>query len=283
MNPYVEIIRPGNVIMAIIAVILVAILAKSVDIPIILAMLAVFFAMSAGNVINDYFDYKIDLINKPQRPIPSGRISLDNAKNYAYLLFILAAIVGFLISCLVDTWIPCAIVIFSDIILYLYAYKLKSTPLIGNLTVGFMTGLCFIFAGYTFNEGLIIYESYLLAFFALIMTTAREITKDIEDMEGDIAEGAKTFPILYGPKISAIIAISLIIIDCALCPLLYIYHIFNINYLIVVSIAVLIFLYGAVLLRNQDSKTANKVSKYLKTGMLIAFIAFAIGTFTITF
>ena len=50
MNPYVEIIRPGNVIMAIIAVILVAILAKSVDIPIILAMLAVFFAMSAGNV-----------------------------------------------------------------------------------------------------------------------------------------------------------------------------------------------------------------------------------------
>lgn len=63
-----------------------------------------------------------------------------------------------------------------------------------------MTGLCFIFAGYTFNEGLIIYESYLLAFFALIMTTAREITKDIEDMEGDMAEGAKTFPILYGQK-----------------------------------------------------------------------------------
>lgn len=103
-----------------------------------------------------------------------------------------------------------------------------------------------------------------LHFSALIMTTAREITKDIEDMEGDMAEGAKTFPILYGPKISAIIAISLIIIDCALCPLLYIYHIFNINYLIVVSIAVLIFLYGAALLRNQDSKTANKVSKILK-------------------
>lgn len=119
MNPYVEIIRPGNVIMAIIAVILVAILEKSIDVPIILAMLAVFFAMSGGNVINDYFDYKIDLINKPQRPIPSGRISLNNAKNYAYLLFIVAAIIGFIISYLADTWIPCGIVIFSDIVLYL--------------------------------------------------------------------------------------------------------------------------------------------------------------------
>ena len=70
MNQYVEIIRPGNVIMAIIAVILVAILAKSVDIPIILAMLAVFFAMSAGNVINDYFDYKIeDVIEKVKKII----------------------------------------------------------------------------------------------------------------------------------------------------------------------------------------------------------------------
>ena len=107
-------------------------------------------------------------------------------------------------------------------------------------------------------------------------------TNEKVDIEGDKLEGAKTFPIVYGSKISAIIAISLIIIDCALCPILYIYHIFNINYLIVVSIAVLIFLYGAISLRKQDSKTANKVSKYLKIGMLIAFIAFAIGTFTIT-
>ncbi|WP_299522945.1 UbiA family prenyltransferase [uncultured Methanobrevibacter sp.] len=282
MNPYVEIIRPGNVIMAIIAVVLVAILKKSIDIPIILAMLSVFFAMSGGNVINDYFDYKIDLINKPQRPIPSGRISLNKAKKYAEFLFIIAAIIGFIISYLVNTWIPCAIVLFADIILYLYAYKLKSTPLIGNLTVGFMTGLCFIFAGYSFNDPSIIYKSYLLAFFALIMTTAREITKDIEDIEGDKSEGAKTFPILYGTKISAIIAVSLIIIDCALCPILYIYHIFNLNYLIIVSIAALIFIYGAILLRNQDSKTANKVSKYLKIGMLIAFVAFALGTMTIS-
>ena len=64
MNPYIEIIRPGNAIMSAIVIILVAIIDRSFNLPIFLAMLAVFFETAAGNVINDYFDYNIDLINK---------------------------------------------------------------------------------------------------------------------------------------------------------------------------------------------------------------------------
>ena len=141
MNPYIEILRPGNALMGAIAIILVAIIDKTISIPIILAMATVFFETAAGNVINDYFDYKIDLINKPERPIPSGRISPKNGRNYGYLLFLLGTICGFLISYLTNNWIPFAIVLIADVILYLYAYKLKTTPLNGNLTVGFMTGL----------------------------------------------------------------------------------------------------------------------------------------------
>ena len=85
MNPYIEILRPGNAVMGAITIILIALIDRSISIPLVLAMLAVFFETAAGNVINDYFDYNIDLVNKPERPIPSGRISLKAGRNYAYL------------------------------------------------------------------------------------------------------------------------------------------------------------------------------------------------------
>lgn len=280
MNPYVEILRPGNALMGAISIILVAIIDKTFTIPVILAMITVFFETAAGNVINDYFDYKIDLINKPERPLPSGRISLKNGRNYAYLLFLAGTICGFLISFLTDNWIPFGIVLLADVILYLYAYKLKSTPLIGNLAVGFMTGFGFVFGGFSINNPDIIMTSIFLGFFAFVMTTAREIVKDIEDMEGDEADGARTLPLMIGERIPAFISAILIVIDSALCPLLYFQHIFGIYYLVVIAIAVILFLYSAVLIiKSQERETAAKVSKYLKIGMLIAFVAFVAGSF----
>ena len=280
MNPYIEILRPGNALMGAISIILVAIVDKTISIPIILAMIAVFFETAAGNVINDYFDYNIDLVNKPERPIPSGRISLKNGKNYAYFLFLAGTVCGFLISYLTNNWIPFIIVLIADVILYLYAYKLKTTPLIGNLAVGFMTGFGFVFGGFTINNPDIILTSIFLGFFAFVMTTAREIVKDIEDVEGDKKDGARTLPILIGKKTPAILATILIIVDCALCPLLYVYHIFGTLYLIIIAIAVILFIYSAILiLKSQDEATAHKSSKLLKIGMLIAFLSFALGSF----
>ena len=279
MNPYIEILRPGNAAMAAISIILIAFIDKTFTLPVIFAILTVFFETSAGNVINDYFDYEIDLINKPSRPIPSGRISLKNGRNYGYFLFLLGTICGFLISYLTNNWIPFLIVVFADIVLYLYAYKLKTTPLIGNLCVGFMTGFGFLFAGFSINNPHIIWISAILGFFAVVMTIAREIIKDIEDIEGDESTGAKTLPILIGRKIPAYIAFILIIIDVILCPLLYFYNIFTILYLVIIAVAIALFIYSAILiLKSQDKENAGKVSKYLKIGMLIAFVAFALGS-----
>ncbi|WP_405264508.1 UbiA family prenyltransferase [Methanobrevibacter sp.] len=280
MNPYLEILRPGNALMGAISIILIAIIDKTISIPIVLAMITVFFETAAGNVINDYFDYNIDLVNKPERPIPSGRISLENGKRYAYLLFAAGTVCGFLISYLTANWIPFIIVLIADVVLYLYAYKLKATPLIGNLAVGFMTGFGFVFGGFTINNPSIVMTSIFLGFFAFVMTTAREIIKDIEDVEGDRKDGARTLPILIGKKKPAILATILIIIDCALCPLLYIYHIFGVLYLVIIAVAVMIFIYSAILImKSQEEPVAHKSSKLLKIGMLIAFLSFALGSF----
>lgn len=279
MNPYIEILRPGNALMSAISIILVALIDKTISIPVVLAMLAVFFETAAGNVINDYFDYKIDLINKPDRPIPSGRISLKNGRDYGYFLFFMGTVCGFFISYLTNNWIPFAIVLFADVVLYLYAYKLKSTPLLGNLTVGFMTGFGFVFGGFSINNPTIIMTSIFLGFFALVMTTAREIIKDIEDIEGDKADGARTLPILIGAKKPAILAAILIVVDSTLCPLLYYYHVFGILYLPVIAIAVVLFIYSAIIiLKSQEREVAAKASKNLKIGMLIAFVAFVFGS-----
>jgi len=286
MNPYLEIIRPGNAVMAVIAVVLVAIIAKNYDLPIVLGTIAVFLATGGGNVINDYFDHKIDAINKPERPIPSGRISLKSAYNYASLLFIISVILGILISYLTDNITPALIVTLSSLLMYYYAHTLKKVALIGNIAISLLTGLCFIFAGVIIAYSTdivslkIITISAYIGFFAFLMTMAREITKDMEDIEGDKIEEAKTFPIKYGLKKSSYLAGFLMILASVLSPILYFNGIFNFYYIIILSIAITTFFYGAFeILKDQSSESCKKVSKLVKIGMMIVFIAFAIGSF----
>jgi len=63
-----------------------------------LVFLVVFLVSGAGNAINDYFDIKIDSINRPERPIPSGRVQLKEALYFSYLLFALGTLLAFSIK-----------------------------------------------------------------------------------------------------------------------------------------------------------------------------------------
>lgn len=284
MNPYLEILRPGNAVMAAIAVVLMVFVGHNYDVPILFGALLVFIITGAGNAINDVFDYKIDAINKPNRPIPSGRISLKAAKYYAISLFLISVLLSIFISYLVHSILPCAIVVCAAILMYVYASHLKAMPLIGNISVAGLTGFCFIFAGTIIacSSGYwkIFFISIYLGFFATFMTLAREIIKDMEDIEGDKADGARTFPIIYGKKIPSIISIILIVVTTLMCPILYIYHIFNFAYMIIMIIPIIMFLYCAYSLGlNPDEATCAKVSKLLKIAMLLSFVAFVVGSF----
>ena len=107
---------------------------------------------------------------------------------------------------------------------------LKRKIIIGNLSVSFLTGLCFVFGGIAVGE---IITSIYLGFYAFLMTMAREIVKDMEDVEGDKKEGATTLPIIYGMKTSSILAAVFMITASVTSPVLYFIGIFNILYLAV--------------------------------------------------
>jgi len=271
MNAYLEILRPFNALMGVIAVLLVALITGIFNLYVPVACIIVFIFTGAGNVINDYVDHKIDAINKPERPIPSGRISLNVAAIYATILFIIATIMSLLIGI-----IPGIIVVLSAILMFLYAYKLKKSCLVGNLSIAFLTGLCFVFAGVVLQT---VYLSILLGFYAFLMTMAREIVKDMEDVEGDSMEGANTFPIKFGMKSSSILAAFFMILASLTSPALYLIGIFNVLYLIILIFAIAIFLICAVsILKDQSKKNTRIVSKRIKIGMGIVFLAFALGS-----
>lgn len=271
MNAYLEILRPFNAMMAVITIILMAVISGQFTLNVFLAGIVVFIATGAGNAINDYFDHKIDSINRPERPIPSGRISIKIAGIYSILLFAVAIIIGFVIGIL-----PGIIVFLSSLLMVYYAYSLKKKCLIGNLSISFLTGLSFVLGGVVVSEIII---SIYLGFFAFLMTMAREIVKDMEDMEGDQMEGASTLPIVYGKVVSSKIAAFFMILASLASPILYFLGIFNVLYLIVLAIAIFVFLRGSVLiLKDQSNSNTKKISKQIKIGMAVTFLAFFVGS-----
>lgn len=271
MNPYLEILRPGNAVMAVIAIFLMAIISGKFTFEVLMAAVVVFLVTGAGNSINDYFDHKIDAINKPQRPIPSGRISLKGALVYSISLFAVGIIIAFAINLLLGI-----IALSSSLLMIYYAQDLKTKCLIGNLSISFLTGLCFVFGGIAVEQ---IAVSIYLGFYAFLMTMAREIVKDMEDQEGDKEEGATTLPIVYGNRISSLLAALFMIIASVTSPILYFMGVFSVFYLPVLFLAIVIFLYSAMsILKDQSMENSRKISKRIKLGMAITFVAFAVGS-----
>ena len=272
MNPYLEIIRPGNAILALISILLMAIITGVFTSPVLVACIVVFLATAYGNVVNDYFDHKIDAINKPERPIPSGRISLKNAGYYALALALLGNILAFLLLGL----LPELIVLISTLLMFYYAHTLKKKLLIGNFLISFLTGLSFIFGGIVVGATI---PSIYLGFYAFLTSMMREIVKDMEDVKGDRLEGAHTLPIAYGMKTSSFLAASFMIFASITSPILYFMGILTIWFLPILFVAIIIFLSAALsILKDRSSENAQKISKRVKIGMMITLISFAAGS-----
>lgn len=148
---------------------------------------------AAGYVINDYYDIKIDLVNKPERVVIGQGIT----RRYAILFHTVLSVTGVGIGLFLD-WRIGLINFVSAFLLWWYSNDLKRQPFIGNLVVSLLTALAIVIVDALYRTGnylIVIYAS-----FAFFMTMIREIIKDMEDLKGDDTFGCKTLPIIWGVR-----------------------------------------------------------------------------------
>lgn len=274
-NAIISVVRPLNCSITFFTIVVACLICSStINYELILvAALVGAFVNAGGNVINDYFDIEIDKINRPDRPLPSKQIPPKLALN----IYISLSFLSFIVSLRYLKPQAFGIVVLSSAILFLYSYKLKRIPLLGNVVVSFFTGLAFIFGSVVVGN---IYCGIIPALFALLISLMRELVKDIEDIEGDLACGISTFPIKFGISntvtLISIVGIALIIAT----TIPFLLKIYNLYYFIFVSLFVNTILVIAISKLRIDTsrRTIRIVSRLLKLGMVLGVISIVIGT-----
>ena len=270
MNPYIALTRPGNVVLTAVAVVAGSYIAAGDNIfdfqvEIMIASLAAMMLVGGGNALNDYNDRESDKENHPNRPIPAGLISADETLVYSRILLsagLLVVLFG------LANKLPFIIALIGTITLISYENKLKALGLSGNMAVGFMSGAVFLYAGMVVNDPGPTLWMFGLAFLA---TVAREIIKDIQDLEGDTDRF--TLPARIGIAKSLFVTGILLIVAWSLSftAITQFSGMASNAYAIGVSIANVIMLLGFQNARNGDYFSGQKK---IKQGMGVAMLAF---------
>ena len=227
---------------------------------------------AAGNVINDFFDAEIDTINRPDRPIPSGAVSRGAARGFAVTLFLAGILVSFFTNS-----ICISIAIINSLLLVAYAAKLKSTPLIGNIVVAYLSASIFLFGGALNGiDGLVrIIPIAAITFFAML---SRELLKDAEDVEGDREGGADTMPIRIGIKKTSDIALisAVLAVAASFIPYLW-WGAWYLGGIIVVDIIIISASLRALKCETPACVKTSMASSLLKAGMFASLIVFTLS------
>ena len=274
VSAFIRITRPHNAAVAgLTALIGYLIATGTLTPPSLLLAVIVALITAGGNVVNDVCDVEIDRINRPDRPIPAGEISLAGARAYAAALFI----AGIAIATLTPPFCL-ALALVNSGLLIAYAVRLKRIPLLGNAAVAYLTASVFLFGGaFAGVEGLV--RNLSLAAITFLATIARELLKAAEDVDGDAAGGARTFPMIAGIRRTGILAFA-----CAcgavLVSLLPSGDWWGLFYLAGIAVVDLVILFGAF--RGLRCTTPGCVresgaTSILRAGMFAALAVFAIA------
>ena len=293
---YLDMMRPANCFMAVTSVFIGFFLITGVSysffsLSLLFASAAVFLITGAGNVINDYYDIESDKINKPKRPIPSGKVSLNSALFFAYGLFVIGIMLSFI------NFFMFLIAFINSVILIFYSRNFQNKILIGNISIGYLAGSTFLYGGAAAGKPELLATPLILGLLAGLATIAREIVKDLEDIEGDkrsflkritkkVGDLAERFKLTkHGVKLkfsentATSIALICILLAVVFSVLPYHWGLLGMGYPVVLIPCILLFLWSAfdLIFRARKPKDFARISKEIKISMFIGFIAFIAG------
>ena len=256
---------------------------------------------AAGYIINDYFDRKTDLINRPGRVIIGRLIKRRYAMFFHILFTALGILAGAYVAYEIGRLSLTVIFLFASGVLWLYSTTYKRQILVGNIVISILVGivplmvLLFEFpllikkyklyalaAGMNFDLLIVWICSY--AAFAFLVNLIREIIKDMEDFEGDYIFGRQTIPIVWGMKASKYITAA--IIGITLIPIFYFLMFYltdRISFVYIVLLIVMpLFLIAFGVFWANTRKQFNTLSQIIKIVMLTGLLYCPVADYIIS-
>ena len=238
---------------------------------ILLATLATLLISSAANAWNDYMDIEIDRINQPQRPLPSGMVSPRAVLIFAFATAGLSVVVAAFIN--LATFV---IALSSAILLLVYSWRLKSTVLLGNATVAFISALSAVFGGVAAGN---VVPSLWLAAIIFTAIMGREVLKTMADYEGDLRQRCRTISTVWGRRPARVVFFVLAWITLGMMMLPYLFRVYKPVYAYIVVLGVYpVIVYILVKVnRYRTGAQLERLSQLMKYDFLIWFVAVLLG------
>ena len=274
MQGLLSLARPGNCVMAAAGVAVGGIVAVGSGaggaflVPLLYAAAAAGLSTAGGNALNDLFDRETDRVNHPDRPLVAGSVTVPEARNFAVAVFLVAAILGNFasIACL-------GIVLVNAGLMYAYESVWKREGAAGNVVIAYLVGSLFLFAGLAVFRGdpVPLLRTGVLALLAFLTTVGREITKDIEDMAGDVDR--RTLPRRIGAAPAGRVAAAALVAGVALSAVPWAANVLSWAYAVVVLPADGMFIYAAF----YSAANPARSQRITKAAMAVALVAFLAG------
>jgi 4-hydroxybenzoate polyprenyltransferase len=251
----------------------------------ILQSLGFAFAIAFANIQNDIWDLESDRLNRPERPLVQGKVTVKVAKCCWIVLLILTLACGVADSIYTGTnWTASIFFVLLSLLLVVYNKFLKHIPLLKNMSVGLLCAtpliLCLFYpTGISETEdfSLEIIDKigflYPAMLFAFLLTTAREIYKDLEDETGDLKAGIMTFPLIAGAPVARRLAGFICLFCWAILPLPVVQGFYPTLFLIVAGAALTpITALILVLAHRKNYRAAQKLVKVAMFAGLVALL-----------